>query len=119
LVTRIGTFYLKSAQFEADNLQLALSDGPDALALEATYEGGMLRGNFTLGDDKGLLELRRNGDARNLTGEEPVNPPRRSVTKIWHFSRGNFPSATRTRFIPSRAINSKLRSMNSTAGSTN
>jgi hypothetical protein len=74
LTTPVGNFSVASGTLDGGQLHLQLvpeSAGSDAVIVEARLDGEKLHGSFVSGDDKGVIELRRTGDARSAAIPEP------------------------------------------------
>jgi putative CocE/NonD family hydrolase len=72
LVTPVGTFPIRSADFAAGRLRLHFEAGGAAGTVEARLEGKSLRGTFRTSDDEGPLELSRVGGARAPGWDTPT-----------------------------------------------
>jgi len=60
-VSSAGTYTIQHGHFDANRLHLTLESGGIVAVIEATLDAGLLRGEFTAGDDNGPIELHLTG----------------------------------------------------------
>ena len=66
-VSSHGTFAVQNGHFDGNHLSLTLEAGGTVVTIEATYEAGAIRGEFSAGDDSGPIELRQKDSAATET----------------------------------------------------
>ena len=60
-VSSAGTYTIHDGHFDANRMYLTLESGGTVVAIEATFDAGIFRGEFTAGGDNGPIELHRTG----------------------------------------------------------
>jgi CubicO group peptidase (beta-lactamase class C family) len=60
-VSSAGTYAIQDGHFDGNRLSLTLESGGTVVAIEATLDAGILRGEFTAGGDNGPIELHLTG----------------------------------------------------------
>jgi hypothetical protein len=111
LASPVGTFTVETGAYADGELQLQLSDGgATAVSLRGQLKGQVLRGYFTAGDDTGLVELLRTGEAHargSADGSLHLNQqqwsedidffarelPRRHANALHHLTQAQFDAA--------------------------
>ena len=72
-ISSAGTYTIQDGHFDANRLYLTLESGGTVVTIEAAFDAGVLRGEFTAAGDSGPIEV-------HLTGSQATNSNLEQVT---------------------------------------